>query len=42
VDPTVSSTGDLADALSGLTCADLVDAMGRGSCPAVWCSSTPL
>jgi regulator of RNase E activity RraA len=29
VDPIVSSTVDPADALSGLTCADLVDAMGR-------------
>jgi 4-hydroxy-4-methyl-2-oxoglutarate aldolase len=29
VEPTVSSTGDRADALSGLRCADLVDAMGR-------------
>jgi regulator of RNase E activity RraA len=29
VDPTVSSTGDRADVLSGLKCADLVDAMGR-------------
>jgi 4-hydroxy-4-methyl-2-oxoglutarate aldolase len=29
VDPTVSSTGDRADALNGLRCADLVDAMGR-------------
>jgi regulator of RNase E activity RraA len=28
-DPTVSSTRDRADALSGLKCADLVDAMGR-------------
>jgi len=28
-DPTVSSTGDRADALSGLKCADLIDAMGR-------------
>jgi 4-hydroxy-4-methyl-2-oxoglutarate aldolase len=29
VDPTVSPTGDRADALRGLKCADLVDAMGR-------------
>ncbi len=29
VDPTVSSTADGADALCGLRCADLVDAMGR-------------
>jgi 4-hydroxy-4-methyl-2-oxoglutarate aldolase len=29
VEPTVSSTGDRAHALSGLRCADLVDAMGR-------------
>jgi 4-hydroxy-4-methyl-2-oxoglutarate aldolase len=29
VDPTVSSIGDRAGALSGLRCADLVDAMGR-------------
>jgi 4-hydroxy-4-methyl-2-oxoglutarate aldolase len=29
VEPTVSSTGDRADALSGVGCADLVDAMGR-------------
>jgi 4-hydroxy-4-methyl-2-oxoglutarate aldolase len=29
VEPTVSSTGDRVDALSGLRCADLVDAMGR-------------
>jgi regulator of RNase E activity RraA len=28
-DPTVSSTRDRTHALSGLTCADLVDAMGR-------------
>jgi 4-hydroxy-4-methyl-2-oxoglutarate aldolase len=29
VEPTVSPTGDRAQALSGLRCADLVDAMGR-------------
>jgi 4-hydroxy-4-methyl-2-oxoglutarate aldolase len=29
VDPTVSSTGDRAEALSRLKCADLVDAVGR-------------
>jgi 4-hydroxy-4-methyl-2-oxoglutarate aldolase len=29
VDPTVSSTGDWADALGRVTCADLVDAVGR-------------
>jgi 4-hydroxy-4-methyl-2-oxoglutarate aldolase len=29
VDPTVSSIGERADALRGLRCADLVDAMGR-------------
>src|ERR687897_1045325 len=29
VDPTVSSTGDRADALSRLKCADVVDAVGR-------------